>query len=145
MRIKTKTCSICKQKLPETDFHWKITGKRRQTYCKDCAKVYRDRYYQNNKKKCQKRVYERKKKLAKENRQKSYDYLKEHPCVDCGETHPACLDYDHFRDKKIIVSKMFRDYTWKTIMEEIEKCEVRCANCHRKKTAIEYDWYHDLD
>ena len=32
-------------------------------------------------------------------------------------------------------------YSWSNILKEIDKCECRCANCHRIKTAIEQDWY----
>jgi transposase len=54
-------------------------------------------------------------------------------CVDCGyDANPLALDFDHVRgEKKILVSfaksKAQAD-------AEIEKCEVRCSNCHRIKT-----------
>jgi hypothetical protein len=59
-------------------------------------------------------------------------------CVDCGyNDHPQALQFDHIGDdKKMNVSDMIRsDYSWITIMEEIKKCEVRCANCHAVMTA----------
>ena len=31
------------------------------------------------------------------------------------------------------------------ILKEIEKCEIRCSNCHRKKTAKDFNWYHNID
>lgn len=58
-------------------------------------------------------------------------------CVDCGyREHAVALQFDHIGDnKKMNVSDMIRsDYSWITILEEIAKCEVRCANCHAVMT-----------
>ena len=54
-------------------------------------------------------------------------------CKDCGESNPLVLDFDHVRGKKIMcISNMVRNsYSIETIQKEIDKCEVRCANCHR--------------
>jgi hypothetical protein len=63
------------------------------------------------------------------------EYFKTHPCVDCGESDFRCLDFDHLRDKHKNISVMMRSgYSWGSVMREAEKCEVRCANCHRKKS-----------
>ncbi len=57
-------------------------------------------------------------------------------CVDCGESDPRVLDFDHVRGvKKNNVSDMASGaYSISRIKKEIRKCEVRCANCHRKAT-----------
>jgi 5-methylcytosine-specific restriction endonuclease McrA len=65
------------------------------------------------------------------------DFLLLHPCVDCGEKDPIVLEFDHRipKDKSKQVSRMLSGhYSWEKIMFEIEKCDVRCANCHRRKT-----------
>jgi len=58
-------------------------------------------------------------------------------CVDCGyKGNPYALQFDHTgTDKKESVSNLIRsDYSWETILKEIDKCEVVCANCHAVRT-----------
>lgn len=62
-------------------------------------------------------------------------YFLTHPCVDCGETDPIVLDFDHERDKKSDVCRIRKQGRLKALQEEIDKCSVRCANCHRKRHA----------
>jgi len=59
-------------------------------------------------------------------------------CIDCGyAAHAEALQFDHTgHDKKGNVSDLIRsDYSWTTIMNEINKCEVICANCHAVRTS----------
>lgn len=57
-------------------------------------------------------------------------------CKLCRETHPACLDFHHKDpDQKVVmnVAKLIsKNYGWERILAEIAKCDVICANCHRK-------------
>ena len=70
------------------------------------------------------------------------DYLRANPCVDCGERDIVVLEFDHVRgEKKYNLSQMTSGaFGVATIQAEIEKCEVRCANCHRRKTAKDQGW-----
>jgi hypothetical protein len=68
------------------------------------------------------------------------EYLRTHPCIDCGESEIACLDFDHRDPKKkryCIGAGVASGILPESIIEEIEKCDVRCSNCHRKKHAKE--------
>jgi len=58
-------------------------------------------------------------------------------CVDCGEKYPHfVLHFDHLPEyEKIdVVSNMARRYSWAKAIEEMEKCEIVCANCHNIRT-----------
>lgn len=71
-------------------------------------------------------------------------YLSEQKCVDCGEQDPIVLDFDHREpsDKFKSVARMLSGhYSWKRISIEIEKCDVRCANCHRRKTYFQLGYW----
>lgn len=71
------------------------------------------------------------------------NYLKTNPCVDCGETNTIVLEFDHFENKKFNISDAARKgVSMKKLEDEIAKCEVRCANCHRKKTYERSGWTH---
>jgi hypothetical protein len=57
-------------------------------------------------------------------------------CVDCGEKHPACLQFHH-RDPSLKLANINRMVILKRsrqlLLSEIEKCDVLCANCHAKR------------
>lgn len=63
-------------------------------------------------------------------------YLETHPCVDCGETNPIVMEFDHVTsDKQEDISRMvYSGRSLASIQAEVAKCEVRCANCHRIAT-----------
>src|SRR5437588_11647825 len=64
------------------------------------------------------------------------EYLRAHPCVDCGESNLNVLDFDHLRDKTDDVANMVAaGRPWSEIECEIAKCEICCANCHARRTA----------
>ena len=71
------------------------------------------------------------------------DYLKAHPCMDCGETDPVVLEFDHVRGAKrnLVSTLAHQGYTLGTLVTEIEKCDVVCANCHRRRTAQRGNFY----
>jgi hypothetical protein len=60
----------------------------------------------------------------------------DHPCIECGEDDPVVLEFDHLGGKLFDVGRAISDRSWDSILEEIAKCEVVCANCHRRRTAV---------
>jgi hypothetical protein len=57
-------------------------------------------------------------------------------CADCGYRERACaLDFDHTSDDKMAnVARLITNSTRARVFQEIDKCEVVCANCHRGRT-----------
>jgi len=52
------------------------------------------------------------------------------------------LEFDHVRGEKTCdIGTMLSHYCWARILEELQKCDVRCANCHRRKTARDFKWF----
>jgi ribosomal protein L44E len=64
----------------------------------------------------------------------------ERGCADCGyNAHAVALDFDHIGEKSADVSQLYvRSLT--RLLDEIAKCEVVCANCHRIRTAQRAGW-----
>ena len=85
--------------------------------------------------------------MIAENFEALYAYLLSHPCIDCGESDPIVLQFDHVRGKKLYnISQAVcgSKLRWQTVLSEIAKCDVRCANCHTRKTAKESGWRKHL-
>jgi hypothetical protein len=102
--------------------------------CKECRRKYDREYYASNKGKLLEKKKQNTNRTWERNIQNLAQYLLEHPCVDCGETDTRLLECDHLHSKTHNVTEMIRGYSWTRILEEIDKCEVRCCNCHRLKT-----------
>lgn len=118
------------------------SGLDRSRLCKDCKKIYNRNWYLSNKQVHVAQTKANRKRQWRERRIFLLKYLENHPCVDCGESDPVVLDFDHVRGKKLNnVSILARNNGWQVVLEEIKKCEVRCANCHRRKTAKQFNWY----
>lgn len=104
---------------------------------------------------CHKRYYERNKQLYYEKNLRRrreltefVNQLKDKPCADCGVKYPPyVMDFDH-RDwdsklNNISQMKSIHSYSKANILKEVEKCDVVCSNCHRKRTHCEMmKWYH---
>lgn len=76
----------------------------------------------------------RNKRRAKEHRQLIIE-SKQKPCLDCGIEYPwYVMEFDHVRGEKLFSLSRGRTQSRSTILAEIAKCEVVCANCHAKRT-----------
>lgn len=64
--------------------------------------------------------------------------LKNNPCLDCGLRYPFyVMEFDH-RDSSLKFQEVGRiiGNSWRRIKEEIAKCDLVCANCHRARTYL---------
>jgi hypothetical protein len=129
----TKICTGCNQpKDAENDFSWSIFGVKRHPRCKECrAKERMERYYRNPQPELE---YKWDRQLRMREQAKAFieEYKSTHPCTDCGKTDPRFLTFDHVRGtkKKAISDMVNLGYTVEAIQAELEKCEVRCLECH---------------
>ena len=65
------------------------------------------------------------------------DRLRSISCADCGGHFEACaMDFDHRKpaEKRYTVTRMVGRQPSATIMDEVAKCDIVCANCHRLRT-----------
>ena len=95
----------------------------------DKAKECRKRYNESEKGKLARLEYDRKRKQANRD---LISLAKDRPCSDCSQRFdPCCMDFHHITGKKLFAVGSELHRTEKAIREEIAKCIVLCANCHR--------------
>jgi len=97
-------------------------------------KRYMRKWYALNRAKHIKLVHvSRKKKI-----EKFVELKRKSICADCGvsgKKHPEIMDFDHLRDKSFNVGSGVTRFSKAKMLEEMQKCEIVCANCHRIRTA----------
>lgn len=106
-------------------------------------KAYRQymRDYRKNKQTAEQkqRARDRIKRRQKELRVWFKEYKSHLKCSRCPEDFWACLEFHHKNsdNKEIILSRVAENgWSIERIKKEIAKCEVLCANCHRKEHFI---------
>lgn len=141
-----KKCTRCNIEKDEIEFSFRSVAKQiRQTKCKTCTRQLVKKHYLNNKSKYKEKAKVNNRTYVLRNRTFIAEYLLKHPCVDCKEDDIRVLDFDHLRDKKANIAKLIRNSTSiQTLEQEIDKCEVRCANCHRRKSSKQFGYFKEL-
>lgn len=140
-----RVCLKCGEKKGITEFNFKDKAKgRRNARCKECTRADIRAAYRKNRKYYLRYRAEYNRAKLRTRQEFLFSYLKDKACIDCGVKNPVVLHFDHVRGKKIgnISDMLFRrGRSMKVIFAEIAKCEIRCANCHAKKTAKEKGYY----
>lgn len=112
------------------------------SWCKPCMASYEKERYANGDKI---RKAENKAKTLKRNQDYLWSILEVSSCIDCENSDPRVLQFDHVdpSEKEIDVTSMLYDYSIENIDKEIAKCVVRCANCHTIRTSEQFGfWRH---
>ena len=128
-----KECTRCKVVKSHDDFAKKAARKDGlQSICKDCMKIIKKAHYEANKAK----VIASNKVKRQAMVDKVWAYKQGKSCLDCSNSDPRVLEFDHTSDDKSgNVSTMANNgCSWATIEAEIAKCDLVCANCHRIRT-----------
>lgn len=136
-----KACSRCKFSKSADEFNLKTNGKI-QPFCRQCNAEYGHQWYEQHKEK-RKRILRAQKRVRRETaREYVLQILRDSGCVDCGEKDPVVLDFDHVEKKTLDISVMIhRGHLVESLKKEISKCQIRCSNCHRRKTAKQFGYY----
>jgi hypothetical protein len=134
------TCTKCKQSKKNEEFYKSAKLPRGvSSWCKACHAHYAARKYRES---ADERARKHKNRVqsADSNYEKLRKYLQNQSCVDCGLSDWRVLEFDH-RDpslKRMEVTNMIWRHSWEKMKEEMSKCDVRCANCHRIRTATQF-------
>jgi hypothetical protein len=130
-----RKCYRCGEVKPAEAFSWRRRERgQRDSFCRPCRKAYGREHYLANRQRYVDQARENKQRLMRERTAYLLEHFATHPCSDCGETDPLVLEFDHLRDKRFNVGSALPYRNWESILAEIEKCEVVCANCHRRRT-----------
>ena len=126
-----KTCSQCQQEKPESAFgpDKKATGGLRRN-CNTCKnETYKLWWHEKSGK-------EKRAATIQRDHDYVYNLLQHSQCADCGDTRWEVLEFDHVKGEKKnnIATMIHKGYALSTIQEEIDKCQVVCASCHRLRT-----------
>jgi hypothetical protein len=133
----TRLCGRCHDLLPIADFAWRRKAReQRDNYCRACRAAYKREHYAAHRERYIANALLRKQAVVAERAAYLIEFFREHPCVDCGETDPLVLEFDHLSDKRFNIAKGVRDRKWRSVLDEIAKCDVVCANCHPRRTAL---------
>lgn len=113
------------------------------SYNKEKAKIYRERY------KHKAGSYQIK--YRQKRRKYIHEYKKTVSCVYCGCNNPLVIDFDHMdrsSKKGTLATMITGGYDWNNVLEEIQKCQPVCSNCHRMKTILEskkMEYIYDIE
>lgn len=140
-----KKCSRCNTEKAVDLFSYRDKKKgTRQPYCKGCRKTM-DATIWSSDASFRARKIKRQQEYRTRNARFVLEYLEKSCCVDCGESDPIVLEFDHRDDKVSGICELMDNASISSLEIEMAKCDVRCANCHRRKTAKDFGYFRWLN
>ena len=132
-----RRCGRCGEVKAADEFAWRRKARgQRDNYCRPCRARLQQEHYSLNRERYIESAVRRRTELASQRAAFLIEYFASHPCVDCGGSDPVVLEFDHLGEKSFNIAKGLRDRSWEALVAEIAKCDVVCANCHRRRTAV---------
>lgn len=141
-----KKCTICKEDKGFSCFNKNKTRKDGyNNICRICSNTRSKRYYNVHGEKHKQNVKTRNINTRVILRQNMLTLLKNKECEDCKIKDIRVLEFDHLHNKEYDISKMMSNLSsWDKILQEIEKCEIVCCNCHRIRTITRSNNYRNV-
>lgn len=135
-----RKCSKCGLLKDESCFYRRSrVASGRNGVCGECLRTYGKAWYEKNRESRRAGLAGHTKRRWQENRRLVFEYLSGRSCMDCGERDVVVFEFDHVRGEKTAsVGFMVQRFSWAKIQAEIAKCDVVCANCHRRRTAKKF-------
>lgn len=130
-----KTCASCGVSRSISEFALRSHRASLDNRCRACRAAYQKEHYERNRNVYVARSRRRRVRIRRERFLWLLDHLAAHPCVDCGESDPRVLEFDHLSDKSFSIGTWFSQRNWDALLREIQKCDVVCANCHSRRTS----------
>ena len=127
-----KICTTCGQEKSEEEFHWRIIGVHRHTKCKECANKLARRWARENR--------DRGNLTRRGRTERNYRafnlWLSRQVCVDCGEDDMVVFELHHrdpSKKNRAVSAIVSQGFGLQALWTEVDKCDVLCANCHRRR------------
>ena len=139
-----KQCGACHQPKDDKEFPWRSKSKgARSSRCKACHRNYSKQHYADNIDSYLSKAKRSNAERRQENKDWIVRFLQEHPCVDCKEPDIEVLQFDHIDLVGNAAKRIgaFMNYALPRLQAEVAKCQVRCANCHVRRTRRQLGWF----
>ena len=136
-----KICTKCGINKDESQFRLRGGNKKgRRNECRECGKVYLREYYRSNKEKYREYGRRQRRRISAA-KVYFYKWLHTQHCFCCGTDDALVLEFHHRNPSKKryeIGELVGKGYGVKTLISELARCDVLCANCH-KHVHFEFD------